>query len=755
MPYSGPSISPINITLNKFNNSLSGYINFSLDNQNDFDVYFEINSNYIYLNSTNNIDYNITLDESYFEVGNYNFNLFTKRTDDNYLLRTTPVNLTVIYDDFGGGEPPIPEPEPTYNLKYWFEYHNVANDLFRCEIYQLAWEGESTEIHGKCVHSYNKRKEFFEPIVSSNLSMELEANTNLTLQDLYSEEEQTFLVKFYRNTQILFIGFIKPDGIFEDWVSDKWVLSSVDCYDGLNILKDLSFINKNNDFFFSPISELEAIYSALYRTKLDLPINVSIDIFNDQYSSDIYNSVLEQVFINTERFYQDAEKQKIMDCEEVVKSILNTYNATIIQEKGEWWIYRTIDLKPTTIFKKYVNGYFDTEISINTNKLIGSHINSFDNEFDVIHAGANQKKSISASCQAFRVNYKYGTVASVVDNQNLQLGDGLNIEGWTVNNPDGKVFRNATGYGINSKIIISNSSYFSNKILLLKNNSGGFIKAGDLLNIKVGFSNVGYAGSNTSYIGLLYEIESENYIFCRKRYGSEMYWKLKTDVNLSIDQSSFIQLNGKYGTGLGDASLSIDLPEFPEDSDIFIKIFRDVTYSTDSSDDYRLSIKSITISAISNTLKYKGEYHDAQFKKRISTVTKKDKVVYNGDTASEIYYGTLLNSAKDSLNAKWYRFGVVEERELLSICAEDNLRIAPRPMIEFSGDVFGYIPYLSLISINNITGNFQAINYTYDTSSNLLKLESREFENDYLDASTFTIEKSYDYGNTTKATIKS
>ena len=120
---------------------------------------------------------------------------------------------------------------------------------------------------------------------------------------------------------------------------------SIDCYDCLNILKDLSFVKSDGLFFRNNMSELNAIYYSLIRTKLDLPINVCIDVFNSEYSFDIYHSILEQVYINTERFYQDVEKENIMDCNEVVSSILATYNASIIQMNGEWFIYRPIDVK--------------------------------------------------------------------------------------------------------------------------------------------------------------------------------------------------------------------------------------------------------------------------------------------------------------------------------------------------------------------------------------------------------------------------
>lgn len=76
-------------------------------------------------------------------------------------------------------------------------------------------------------------------------------------------------------------------------------------------------------------------------------------------------------------------------------------------------------------------------------------------------------------------------------------------------------------------------------------------------------------------------------------------------------------------------------------------------------------------------------------------------------------------------------------------------------MIEFEGDIMGYIPFLSHIAINNITGNFQPIEYTYNAISDTIKLVNREFSNTPLDNTTFSVEKSYDYGNVTKVTIKS
>ncbi len=653
-------------------------------------------------------------------------------SDFNPTIKKT-ITLQVEYFNSDNPDTPLPEPEPTYNLKYWLEFTNQNAISHRLEILQFGFAGVSTQIYGNFVHQYTKKKDIHDTIVPSNLSIDLEANTTLTLNDLYSEEEQTFLVKAYRNSQLIFIGFIKPDGIYEDWVSDKWLLS-IDCYDGLNILKDLSFVKSDGLFFRNNMSELNAIYYSLIRTKLNLPINVCIDVFNSEYSFDIYHSILEQVYINTERYYQDVEKEKTMDCNEVVSSILSTYNASIIQMNGEWFIYRPIDVKNGMTFKRYVNGTFDNEIYLEVGKTIGSHINGLEN-FDAIHCNANQRKTISPSCQAFRVNYKYGTVASLTLNPDLKLGEGLNIDGWVVNNPDGRVYRHPSGYGL-----ISMPTNDKNNAVVLIHNIPIDIQEYDVLDVSFAFENKGYA------IGLITSYETDNYYFYVKNG-----WKLKT-ASVSNDTRYFVTRNTM---GLGPANFTITLPPSPETGLFKVTVYRNVTDKTSDTGD-RFTIKSVNIKPNKDTnLAIQGEFHDAQFKKRKSTKSNKDLVVYNGDSLSEIYYGTLLNAKNDALDAKWYRFGFTEERELLSICAEDRLRSAPRPMIEFEGDIMGYIPFLSFISINNIAGNFQPIEYTYNAISDTIKLVNREFSNTPLDNTTFSVEKSYDYGNVTKVTIRS
>ena len=83
----------------------------------------------------------------------------------------------------------------------------------------------------------------------------------------------------------------------------------------------------------------------------------------------------------------------------------------------------------------------------------------------------------------------------------------------------------------------------------------------------------------------------------------------------------------------------------------------------------------------------------------------------------------------------------------------DDLRIQANAIKIFSGSVYGEIPYMSVINIDNIDGLFMPIEYSYDFRTKLLELKSLQFYNADLADIQYLV--SPDYGNNTiKPTIK-
>lgn len=612
-------------------------------------------------------------------------------------------------------------------VKYFLTYKGISGDTYLFEIIETGYDGEPIEIHGYVNHNYADRKDLVQPIIASSLDISLEADQDLTLQDLYTEEEGKFKVRLKRNNQTIFYGILKPDGIWEDFVSNRWEIS-MDAMDGLSILKDLSFVKDNGTFYVGKITQFDALKQCLHRIGYDLPINISVDLpVYDGFTG--IDTILKSVLMNADRFYQDAQKNNIMDCEAVLKSVLEPYSAIIMQMNGEWWIFRPIDVKNEMNFYRY-DGEVKTDIVWNAGLNIGSHIN----QFEIFHANANQKKSINPSTQAFRVNYKYGEVKNVFQNSDLIFNSDYTGEGWILNNVGNAVTILERGF----KVSIErgneqgDSSIFGT---ILELDQSVAMKEGDDISLVIDFNLIKRTPRHKSEMQIY--ISTVNYVYEINK------WVLKSASTGSPSFQNDFQNNGNN-------NISVLCDNVPENSAIDIKIDIDLVFDGEFAkvgDIIEIKFNSVKIQQqLPNALI--GEFHTAQRLTRISSVTKADKTVYVGDSISDFYYGTLYKSNGEPTE-KW------GGKPLLQLMVEDALRIAPRPMYFFEGDVFGYFPYLSHVLINNISGKYQVSKYSFDTKGNINQCNFKEFDNVTLvEGTDYRYDFDYDYGNETKVLIK-
>lgn len=616
-------------------------------------------------------------------------------------------------------------------LKYFLEYDNIENTISRLEIWEKGYLLDPIEVHGKVLLNYAERKDLLQALIPLSLDITLEADEDLTLQDLYTESENQFKAKLFIDGQLVFFGNLIPDGLFEDWVNDKWELTSLSAIDGLSILKDLSFVTDSGGFYNGKITQFEALKQCLHRIGYDLPINVSNDLPTYLGFADT-DSILHNVKMNADRFYQDAQKNNIMDCEEVLKSILEPYNATIFQMNGEWWIVRALDFKPVMTFKKY-DGLVKSDVTWNSEYFIGSQIDNY----EIHHINANQKKSVNPSAQAFRVNYKYGLTKGLNSNPDFiqNPGGSLNINGWEILTPSsGTISPYSGGLGI----VYNNSedSYYTD-LFRLDEEINFTTDNSVVVDVNL-FANV---IEPNGALSLFFWIKTDNYV-----YDFYRGWVLNADADLGVaSYSSPIDKTGSY-------NISGQFGQMPENSRIYVKIgVRGSTFPPKGWP-HSLIIKNVTIRPSENA-NYKGEFHTAQRSTRISSVTKNDKTVSVGDSLSDIYLGTLYK-ADGQPTELWNRSGLTDNKGLLRLMVEDTLRISPRPMLYFEGDIFGYIPYMALITINNLSGKYQVSRYSYSSVSGINRTAFKEFSTDLLAPEDYRYEFEYDFGSETKVTIR-
>lgn len=610
-------------------------------------------------------------------------------------------------------------------LKYFFEYTDVENILHRCEIDDPDYTDIAIEVNGYVVLNSGNVDSPIECIRGTGLKVFLDASTDLTFSDLYSENDRNFKVTYIRNSVTEFVGFLNPEGLFEDYVQDRWLITLV-CADGLSFLKNLSYVdNTTNERFTGKQSELEIVANCLKRTDLDLNINTSIGISYTGQTSD--TNVLAETYLNAERFLKEDNQQTVMNCDEVLRSVLEKYNAIVIFRNGEWYILRPIELFNFTARTFYRYDSDGVALSPTTQETdftttLGSQIDGYYPHW----ANENQQKRIKNSIGAYRINYKYGQVTNVLDNPTLISSGGV-LSGYTINEPTLIDFP-PSEQGVYIKGSVSNVSVAISDSVV--------VSAQDTIEFeaiqKSGISTPFFLSNNDISYRVKVNDGATDYYLKGDGTWTTTITNLTIDVYFQIEnrliiQSDLIPVNG---------NLTVDIRDSRE------------TGASDFVEVISLYIRPTT----EDVTGVKGEIHTFQ---RIAAPSSKklpNKTIYNGDTPSDLYIGTIYESDETTPTETWFRDGTAGADPILRIMGEDTMSMFQSPSIEFKGDIYGFIPYMSRILINNQDGIYIPIEYQYDISKNITSLKLRQIFGLLGSDIDYTYE--FDYGNVVEPTIE-
>jgi hypothetical protein len=621
--------------------------------------------------------------------------------------------------------------EEVASLIYFAEYTDPENVDYYIRIYKKGFTGEATEINGYGVLKYGTAKDLLDPIRGNGLDLNLEADLNLTLEDLYTEEENVFSVLFLRGNKLLFDGFLKPDGIYQSFVSERWMLS-LTCVDGLGILKDLAFVNTNGAPFTGRMSAIDVIFNCLRRTNLNLPINTSVNIYYEGLNPTDLLDPLTEIYLSVDRF-KKGDFDTLMNCQEVLSSVLNLFNANICQVEGEWFIYKSNELlrNPSVKFRRYLKNTndFDKVVTKNFAITLGSHIN---NRYPH-HAGGNQQIEIKGSVSSFRVNYKYGFAKSLITNPNLNH-TGITYGGWTLPNENLVILDPLKTQG-----------------LMTPTKLGGFI---DPTLFPIAESNLIALKANDTI-----SINLRANIFNSPFGGEAMFRVTLTNPDGAV---AWLKQDGSWATTLQSLRFAVDpimnvtIKSLGLPSDGNVKVTAHEALQRNASvlgGIYELNFADVQNTATTASSGATGESHTVQRQNRPSSIAAESIEIFNGDSPSLIYEGAIYKNDFTNPTSKWFRRGFTESKPILQIAGEDSLRISQNAAKIFSGDAYGLVPYLSVITIDGLQGVFMPIEWSYNTKSNIVTLKLLEGFTSELNDIKYNL--TLDYGNTVKPTITS
>lgn len=628
-------------------------------------------------------------------------------------------------------------------LKYYFEYtvksvkpdNTIDEVLNRCEIFNDDFVGDATEIKGNVTVVKVNDDDVLKPTRGGGLKLQLEANTDLTFEDFQTEKERQYYVKYFRNGQLISISWLDPEGLFEDYVNNEWILS-LDCTDGIGFLNNLEYVdNTTKERFIGKQSMLEVIVNCLKRTNIDMNIYTSLNVYYDVQST--LTDTFSQAYINANRFIKD-DNNTVMNCAEVLSSILELFGAVITQYKGEWYIYKPNELTDNTSLTFY--GYDSDGVALNPTTYtidFAQTIGSRGDGFYPHHINANQQFSRVSPIGAYRINYKYGIVKSFFENIPLisvLTPPAINetVDEWTIND-----YTNLTFPSSNEGFILAKVSSVSSPTLLATSDSFNF-QTGDFLNFNISLRNNEATPINRENTDAKFKLILDD--------SGTLYY-MDIDGGWSTTDT-FISLRAWNAV----SNFIIKSQSIPQTGSIYIEVWRPKgNQLADSPDVLLLNCNFSPV--VDSEDQQTGEIFTFTNHTNESTKITETKEVFNGDAPTDVYEGTIYQSDQTTPTDLWYRNeAVLNFRPILQIMGEEKMTINSKFARVYRGDVFGYVDFLSVITINNFDNVFMPIEYYYNSADNITRLKLREIiDSNYTDIETVS---SFDNGEVTKPTIK-
>lgn len=652
----------------------------------------------------------------------------------------------------------------SYNLRYYFTFYSDRDkrvpfsvDEYECKIYELDGTEPAEEIEAQespvIIDYNNSSDDKMQPMRGSECTLNLIATENFQLQDLYTENEQKWLVEIYRNSSLIWSGFIIPDGCQESFAFTPYTIQ-VNAVDGLGLIKNLSYVQNDGNFWLGKQSFLEVIYNCLNRLAYpQIVINTCVNIYPESYTPSDSLDPLAETFVDAQRFLKDDEINP-MNCQEVMDSILKQWTACIIQSDGEWFIYRPNEaaLSDTLVFRSYTDNVYTGTLSKNIKKLLGGY-----SQGNIIapyfHVNTDQLSTIERAYKNVSISYKYGVKQSAdeqLENPNLEgasqgcggdpIGpcDDVTIPGYT---KTGTMF---AGLWPTGGVIFYNQGDTTPDL-------DNYYQNNNLIPVTLNVDVRNYVRFTIDYINPDYINGTDMNFVISLNDGLNTYF-LQADLTwvIPLPGISYFQLRSEPGlTGQAVITSSV----VPVSGNITFRILapsgtvEDIVYTR------------ISANVLLDLGTQVGEIHTATQDGKYSFVP--DTInVFCGDSDSSLYLGAIFENDETTLTTLWNRRGLPESvlaepyeasKPFLRIAVEELQRMYAQPFVKFDGSIFNYFNPLSLFTIDLVEGRFMPVSLRYDLQANICKVVQTRISNTEI-AMDYTLEP--DYGETTKVLVK-
>jgi hypothetical protein len=301
-------------------------------------------------------------------------------------------------------------------------------------------------------------KEYYEPIISTSAEIKIvnDKDNFYELDALFTISDNEYMVLIGAPYAYLFRGYIPCEIVEQVWLKRGIVTLNATC--NLNRLSEYKPTILDNPGL---VTLMDLIQHCLSFTGLDLMVyvNISRRYIQPDPPNSIYNTCFDQVYIDTDLFYEDTTTLK--DCKFILESILKSYGCIIYYFNDKWYIERVRDLGVAT--KHYV--IYDAGSYSNVQDISLSYF-TFGTELKCCNAGQTIRycpglHSIEVTKNEKRrnnyVQYYFENISAIEPLNLLEYASGGNMEWSTIldNTITWVAFRNL--YGILRGVAFDNN----------------------------------------------------------------------------------------------------------------------------------------------------------------------------------------------------------------------------------------------------------------------------------------------------------
>jgi hypothetical protein len=369
---------------------------------------------------------------------------FTTTIDGNVLTIDFPNDGVGFFDIVINSDVITYQAYEVYFPYFRSNYSNLE-DSFEIIVFGKDDSVVEENINATAVLSYKDIDNVLEPIRGGQLDIDIDANIDKPFNLFLDIREKDFKVEFYRNGNIIFEGFVNPEGISQPYTTINWK-ARITVFDNLGSLK-----NKEIPYTNQFASEFVFMDLCLKETGLDLPIaffddiNQSVIINNiiQPYGAKLEKAILER-FIDP-RIYKN-DNDRFQDCETILKDILQKYNATLYQQSINFynsatgqneemlcWLFCRVPLLSLSGLTNQQSNYKVKKITgyVDDNGVGIPQVEEYDNlsfrnptltlgtdgqtGLDVIHKNRNQLLRQTRALRAFRFVQEWKDIPNLFD----------------------------------------------------------------------------------------------------------------------------------------------------------------------------------------------------------------------------------------------------------------------------------------------------------------------------------------------------